>query len=85
MKKRLESFCTTAIFSGILLLLLGILFAAVLSGDPGAGASVEEQAAALGWLRAGQVDAVAGAILLGGGLALRLWNGRPSRQSRSRR
>ena len=42
-------------------------------------------AAALGWLRAGQVDAVAGAILLGGGLALRLWNGRPSRQSRSRR
>ncbi len=85
MKKRLESFCTTAIFSGILLLLLGILFAAVLSGDLGAGASVEEQAAALGWLRAGQVDAVAGAILLGGGLALRLWNGRPSRQSRSRR
>ena len=46
---------------------------------------MEEQAAALGWLRAGQVDAVAGAILLGGGLALRLWNGRPSRQSRSRR
>ena len=85
MKKRLESFCTTAIFSGILLLLLGILCAAVLSGDLGAGASVEEQAAALGWLRAGQVDAVAGAILLGGGLALRLWNGRPSRQSRSRR
>ena len=32
MKKRMEFLCTTAIFSGILLLLLGILFAAVLSG-----------------------------------------------------
>ena len=31
MKKRMEFLCTTAIFSGILLLLLGILFAAVLS------------------------------------------------------
>lgn len=82
MKKRLELFCTTAIFSGILLLLLGILFAAVLSGDPGAAASVEEQAAALGWLRAGQVDAVVGAVLFAAGLGLRLWLNRQPRQRR---
>lgn len=80
MKKRKEFLCTTAIFSGILLLLLGILFAAVLSGDP--GASVEEQAAALGWMRAGQVNAVVGAILFALGLGLRLWMGRQPRQRR---
>lgn len=82
MKKRKEFLCTTAIFSGILLLLLGILFAAVLSGDLGAGASVEEQAAALGWMRAGQVNAVVGAILFAVGLGLRLWMGRQPRQRR---
>lgn len=82
MKKRKEFLCTTAIFSGILLLLLGILFAAVLSGDPGAGASAEEQAAALGWMRAGQVNAVVGAILFALGLGLRLWMGRQPRQRR---
>lgn len=82
MKKRMEFLCTTAIFSGILLLLLGILFAAVLSGDPGAGASVEEQAAALGWMRAGQVNAVVGAILFALGLGLRLWMVRQPRQRR---
>lgn len=82
MKKRKEFLCTTAILAGILLLLLGILFAAVLSGDPGAGASVEEQAAALGWMRAGQVNAVVGAILFAVGLGLRLWMGRQPRQRR---
>lgn len=85
MKKRLETLSFTAIGSGILLLLLGILFAAVLSADPGDAATVEQQAAALGWLRAGQVDAVAGGVLLAVGLALRLWLGRRPRQPRRQR
>lgn len=85
MKKRLEIVCATAITSGILLLLLGILFAAVLSSDPGDAASVEQQAAALGWLRAGHVDAVAGAVLFAVGLGLRLWLSRQPRQRRRRR
>lgn len=85
MKKRLEIVYSTAICSGILLLLLGILFAAVLSSDPGDAASVEQQAAALGWLRAGQVDAVVGAALLAIGLGLRLWCSRQPRQRRRRR
>ena len=46
MKKRLEILYSTAICSGILLLLLGILFAAVLAGHPEEGAALEEQAAA---------------------------------------
>ena len=85
MKKRLETLSFTAIGSGILLLLLGILFAAVLSSDPGEAATVEQQAAALGWLRAGQVNAVAGGVLLAVGLALRLWLNRRPRQPRRRR
>ena len=85
MKKRLEILYSTAICSGILLLLLVILFAAVLAGHPGEGASLEERAAALGWLRAGQVDAVVGGILFAVGLGLRLWQNRQPRPRRSRR
>lgn len=85
MKKRLEILYSTAICSGILLLLLGILFAAVLAGHPEEGAALEEQAAALGWLRAGQVDAVVGGILFAVGLGLRLWQNRQPRSRRSRR
>ena len=85
MKKRLETVCATSITSGILLLLLGILFAAVLSSAPGDAASVEQQAAALGWLRAGQVDAVVGAVLFAVGLGLRLWLNRQPRPRRRRR